>query len=413
MFRRPVRIAVLIVGLLLTIGAGYRAVADDAALDRERRDAATADAAITTTSELLLDIRASLHAYVAPGQGLPFWAKRAQENIASLHQSLVTLDGMVSPTGRSLSESLDGIDQLTAAEQRARTHVSRGELQLAGDVIFTEVRDLLAAATDQVDSVRADLKRRHDQREASIRAEQLMLVGGVLGLWILIAVFMAPTPAIATVKDPAEWRNELKETLSKPASARENSGELRRDLAEAASGREGGPVTPQAPTVELSLVREASVICADLSALADPGALQGTLERVSALLNATGLIVWIASNDGASLSPVATHGFDPALVARIGRISRDSANLTAAAFRENTPRISTPTATAPAALAVAMCGPTGPAGVLSVELKAGQTVDEAKVALASIVAAQLATLTMPIQIPAVEAEGEEPRRAAI
>jgi hypothetical protein len=149
-------------------------------------------------------------------------------------------------------------------------------------------------------------------------------------------------------------------------------------------------------------MRTLSEICADLSTLSDHGALQGALERVSAMLNATGLIVWVASNDGASLSPVATHGFDPSLVARIGRIPRDSANLTAAAFRENTPKTSTPTASAPAALAVAMCGPTGPAGVLSVELKAGQTVDEAKIALTSVIAAQLATLAMPV--PMVEPE---------
>jgi hypothetical protein len=400
MFRRPARIAVLIVGLLLTIGAGYRAVDDDASLERERRDAATADAAVVKTSELLLDIRASLHAYVAPGQGLPFWAKRAQENIDNLHQSLVALDGLAAPAGRSLSESLDGSDQLKAAEQRARTHVSRGELQLAGDVIFTEVRDLLAAATDQVDSVRTDLKRHHDQRTAAIRAEQLMLVGGTLALWILIALFLAPTPAIATAKDPAEWRSELKETLAKPAPT-------------PAALVPAPVVVPQAPIqagVAVASVREVSEICADLSALSDPGALEGTLARVSSVLDATGLIVWLASNDGGSLTPVATHGFDPALVARIGRISRDSANLTASAFRENSPRISTPTTTAPAALAVAMCGPTGPAGVLSIELKAGQTVDEAKVALASIVAAQLATLTMPI--PETQTEIEEPKRAA-
>jgi hypothetical protein len=146
-------------------------------------------------------------------------------------------------------------------------------------------------------------------------------------------------------------------------------------------------------------MRTLSEICADLSSLTDPGALHGALERVSAMLNATGLIVWVASNDGASLSPVATHGFDPSLVARIGKISRDSANLTAAAFRENTPKISAPTALAPAALAIAMCGPTGPAGVLSVELKPGQSVDEPKIALASVIAAQLATLAMPIVEP--------------
>ena len=153
---------------------------------------------------------------------------------------------------------------------------------------------------------------------------------------------------------------------------------------------------PLEPSVRVASVRETSEICADLSALSDPGALQGTLARVSNLLDATGLIVWVASNDGTSLSPVATHGFDATLVARIGKVPRDGANLTASAFRDNAPKISAPTATGPAALAVAMCGPSGPAGVLSVELKPGQSVDEAKVALASIIAAQLATLAMPV-----------------
>ena len=128
------------------------------------------------------------------------------------------------------------------------------------------------------------------------------------------------------------------------------------------------------------------------------------------MLNATGLIVWVASNDGTSLSPVATHGFDPNLVARIGKIPRDSNNVTAAAFRENTPKITAPTALAPAALAIAMCGPTGPAGVLSVELKPGQSVDEQKIALASVVAAQLATLAMPITV--VEPEAIESLKTA-
>lgn len=400
MFRRPVRIAVLVVGLLLTLGAGYRAVDDEASLNRQRQDAAAADAAVIKTSELLLDLRASLHAYVAPGQGLPFWARRGQEDLDALRQSLVALDGMVAPLGRSVSESLDGIDQLSAAEQRARTYVSRGEMQLAGDVIFTEVRDLLAAATNQVDAVRTELKRHNDQRATGMRTEQITLAAGVLAVWIAIALFLIPTPPQPATKDPAQWRSELKETLSKPAAT---PAALVTPVAPVAPAT---PAVSAEPSVAVSSLREASLICADLSALSDPGALQGTLERVSTLLNATGLIVWIASNDGSSLAPVATHGFDPTLVARIGRISRESANLTAAAFRDNTPKTSPPTATAPAALAVAMCSPAGPAGVLSIELKPGQSVDEARLALASIVAAQLATLTMPLPAEDLSAKSE-------
>lgn len=393
MFRRTVRIACLVLGLLATAGLIFRALQDEKALTKARQDAAAADAAISRTSELLLDIRAAMHAYVAPGQGLPFWAKRAQEDIDLLRQNLVALDAMAAANGGgSLAESLDSVDQLTAAESRARTHVSRDEMQLAGDVIFTEVRDLLAGTTNQVDAARVDLKRRHDQRQAAIRNEQAMLAAGALGLWIVIALFLAPTPAAVAVKDPAQWRSELKSTLEKPIPVTPET------LVPAAAPPEPRNPGTAEPSVSLSSMRTLSEICADLSSLSDPGALQGALERISVMLDATGLIVWVASNDGGSLTPVATHGFDPNLVARIGKIARDSANLTAAAFRENTPKTSTPTATAPAALAVAMCGPTGPAGVLSVELKAGQTVDEAKLALASVVAAQLATLTMPVPL---------------
>jgi hypothetical protein len=382
MLRRSVRITCLVVGVLATAGLSYRAYQNESSLSKARQDADAAERTTGETADLLLDLRASLHAYVAPGQGLPFWGKRAQESIETLKQKLQALDEMAARTGGSLQESLDGVDQLVAAERRARTYVSRDEMQLAGDVIFTEIRDLLASAANQVQAVRAGVRRDYDRRAASIRNEQMMLAGGAIAVWMLIAVLLLPAELKPEVKDPNHWRSELKETLKKPAPA-------------------VTPVTPASgpisAVIEVASVRTASEICADLSALSDPGALQAVLERVSALLNATGLIVWVASNDASTLSPVATHGFDPNLISRIGKIARDSANLTAAAFRENAPRMSAATDTAPAALAVPMCGPTGPAGVLSVEMRAGQAVEESKVALASIVAAQLSTLAMPIQ----------------
>lgn len=386
MLRRSVRLACFAVGLLATAGLGYRAYLNESSLTKARQDATAAERAVGETVELLLDVRGSLHAYVAPGQGLPFWGKHAQESIEVLKQKLQSLDEMVAKTGGSLQESLDGVDQLVAAEQRARSYVSRDEMQLAGDVIFTEIRDILTAATNQVQSVRSTIRQDYDRHTASIRSEQMMLVGAIVLVWMLIAGVLLPAELKPEVKDPNEWRNELKETLKKPAPA---PAPVVTPVVPAS-----GPI---APVIEVASVRNASEICADLSALADPGALQGVLERVSTLLNATGLIVWVASNDASTLSPVATQGFDPKLVTRIGRIPRDSANLTAAAFRDNAPRMSAATATAPAALAVPMCGPTGPSGVLSVELRTGQAVEESKVALAAIVAAQLSTLAMPIQ----------------
>ncbi len=220
-----------------------------------------------------------------------------------------------------------------------------------------------------------------------------MLAGGAIALWIVIASLFFPTETKTAVKDPAEWRNELKATLKKPIP-----------VAPEPPAAPAPPVVVEVPrpVVPLAEVQELTEVCSDLSAVADPGALEGALVRVSSLLNATGLVVWVASNDNGSLAPVATSGFDPKLVARIGRIPRDSHNLTAAAFRENIPKTSASTVTAPGALAVPMCGPSGLVGVLSIELKSREVVDDTKVALAGIIAAQLATLAIPIIEPALE-----------
>jgi hypothetical protein len=401
MFRRSVRITCLVVGVLATVGLVARAIQDESSLTKARQEADAADRAVGETVELLLDLRASLHAYVAPGQGLPFWGKRAQDTIGLLKQKLQAIDDALARSGRSLQESLDGMDQLVASERRARGYAVRQEMQLAGDVIFTEIRDQLATTASQVQSVRMELRREGDRRAASLRSEQVMLAAAAIVMWMVIAVLLLPSETRPEIKEPGEWRNELKETLKKPVAP----------PASVVAVTPVAPAAPIKPVIEVAFVRQASEICADLSALADTGALQGVLERVSVLLNATGLIVWVASNDASTLSPVATHGFDPRLVSRIGKVPRESANLTAAAFRDNAPRMSEATSTTPAALAVPMVGPTGPSGVLSVELKTGQAVEESKVALASIVAAQLSTLAMPIAD--IHPAMAEPERAVI
>jgi hypothetical protein len=206
------------------------------------------------------------------------------------------------------------------------------------------------------------------------------------------------------VKDPAEWRQELAVTLKKAEPAADLNLDIKKD--EPIAAPVPAPVAVAAPPQgpDLKLVAE---ICADLSALTDIGALSGALARASEAIGAKGLIVWVASSDGGLLSPVSTYGFEPRVVERIGTIDRASANLTAEALRENAPRVSAGTASAGAAIAVPMCGPTGPVGVLSAELKLGKDASEACVAVASILAAQLATLTAPLPAAAVVERGVE------
>lgn len=404
MSAKPVRFGLLIVGLLITTALAYRAVDNEASLGRAYRESVAHHLAAGQALEALQDLRASLYAYVAPGQGVPFWSRRSEQLLDSLRQHLVTLDAAVAPGGGSLAEALDAVDQLAAAERRSREYARRGETLLAGDVVFTEVRDLLAAAAEQIYAARTTLAASHDRRVSALRGEQAMLGGAAVVTWIAIALFLVAPNKADAAKDPNSWRDELAQTIKKPVPKEPDRTKPLEPLEPVA------PLEPLGRSVPLRSVQAASEICSDLATLSDTGALSGALDRAASVLGASGVIVWIASNDGNWLAPVASHGFDQKLVTRIGRIPRDSANLTAAAFRENVPRVSAATPTTPAALAVSLCGPSGTVGVLSAELKPDVPADDARVALATIFAAQLATLANPLPSAA---EVEQAKTAAL
>ncbi|MSO36017.1 MAG: hypothetical protein EXQ54_06265 [Acidobacteria bacterium] len=380
---------------------GYRALADEQALTSARHDGAGIDQAAEEALAALLDVRGSMYAYVAPNQGTEFWGRRVSTLLDTLRQRLVTLDAAVAASGGSLAESLDGIDQLAAADKRARQYADRNELLLAGDVLFVEVRDLLNTVTEQVARARQTLRNEAERKAAGIRQEQAALATAAVAVWFVAALLLMPGTVKPVAKEPGEWRQELADTLKKSVAAEDLNLDIKKvDPLEIPAP----PIAVAAPHVDLKAVAE---ICADLAALADIGALSGALARASDVLGAKGLIVWVTAHDGGSLSPVSTHGFDARVVERIGAIDRASANLTAEAFRENAPRVSAATASSGGALAVPMRGPTGVVGVLSAELQPGKDADEACVAVASILAAQLATLTAPLPMPAsVERDAE-------
>lgn len=391
MAHRSFRIALVLFGLAVTAGLGYRAALDERVLSDARRDGAALERAAESAAVSLANLRASLHAYVVPGQGLAFWTTRATGQLETLREQLLTLDNALTASGGSPADALDGVDPLAAAERRARTYAERGESLLAADVIFTEIRDLMASAADEIAAARQSLHRDREQHLAGVRQEQAALALVVAVLWLTIALALVPVVP-AALKDPGEWRQSLAVALKKPAEPVAAAEPV--EPVEPVK-----PVEPVEPAVPVTALANVGEICSDLSALSDAGALPAALERAAAVLGASGVIMWVASTDGGTLSPVATHGFDARLVARIGRVARESSNLTAAAFRDNAARVSPPTASTPAAVAVAMCGPSGPVGVLSAELQAGRPADDACVALATIFAAQLATLAFHVAAP--------------
>jgi GAF domain-containing protein len=138
-----------------------------------------------------------------------------------------------------------------------------------------------------------------------------------------------------------------------------------------------------------------AALCADLARIADTRALPSLLDRAASLLDASGIILWIADPDGRELNPIFAQGYPQQLVNRLGTIPRDAENATAAAFRTALLQTVMADRISPGAIAAPLVTPGGCVGVMAAEVRHDAERQGLTLAAATIVAAQLATLVGP------------------
>jgi hypothetical protein len=151
-------------------------------------------------------------------------------------------------------------------------------------------------------------------------------------------------------------------------------------------------VAPAAPQTDFAGVAS---LCLDLARVVDTRALPSLLDRTAELLDASGIILWIADPDGRELNPIFAQGYPQQLVNRLGTIPRDAENATAAAFRTSLLQTVMADSISGGAIAAPLVTPGGCVGVMAAEVRHDSERQDAKLAAATIVAAQLATLVGP------------------
>ena len=155
------------------------------------------------------------------------------------------------------------------------------------------------------------------------------------------------------------------------------------------------------PSPDLVTVAE---VCRDLACLADTTSLPSLLERTATVLDASGVMLWVADPDGRELTAIAAHGYPTDMLSRIGTIKKDAENVTAAAFRTGLLQTLQGDAESPGAIAAPLVNPSGCMGVMSAEVTHDGERQPARLAIATIVAAQLATLVAPVTRAHVKSE---------
>ncbi|MDP1571835.1 MAG: hypothetical protein Q8L86_17700 [Vicinamibacterales bacterium] len=384
MTRLPLRFLVIVLALAATGGLGYRAFRIDlsigATLDATRR----AEQAVAATRLTLAGLDATLRSFVAPGQRPRVWAEEADRQLNLVREQLIALESAAPAGGdHPIDGALDRVDQLAASAGRIRSYVEGDQGLLASDIVFNEARGLVAGLDEQVARAGSLERGRQAAALSSLRQEQGLVVGGSIAVWLFAAILLLPAGRATQPASPEA-------TAAHATFGDLGTGAARAPEAPAASNAARGAAAPAA-AAPAALV-SAAALCTDLARVTDGTEVTRLLERAAEVLDASGVIVWVAGPTGAELFAAGSHGYDERMFARIGAIHRDAANLTAAAFREGALRTSAALDSSGAAIAVPLIGPSGVVGVLSAELRASVDLSPSASALATIVAAQLATL---------------------
>jgi hypothetical protein len=274
--------------------------------------------------------------------------------------------------------------------------VESNQPRLASDVIFVDARDALDSLREHVEQVRDTAVTTAQASHVALRRQHMIFSAIAVLIWVLIALLFMPTGSEAsdtTAPTIVERSSSTNNTTTTTTAVAPSDRMLFVPESPAPVPTKEPARLAAAPSVSRPDLTAAAALCSDLARASSLQELQSLLGRAAHMLQATGVVVWLA--DLETLYPVASWGYDDRMMARVTSIPCDAANLTAAAFRNEETRTSAAIGTHAAAVAVPLIGPNGPVGVFSGELPRVSKVDENITAIAAIVAAQLVTLIAP------------------
>jgi CHASE3 domain sensor protein len=340
------------------------------------------------------DLRGAQQAYVAAGQGPDFWFARVSAISKDLRDELGALKSLASAPDASvaLDDAAAALQDFDQMDRRARDFARGRQLTAASDLIFADGFDLTKKAGDALDrALTAELADRNGVLSFLKKREAYTLAGGSAVFAIVLALLL-----------PGRREKRVEAAVQAPPtlSARASKGTLA-DLHDLDLIARPAAAAPPTKSVNLGDVAE---LCTDLAKVSDPRALPAILERAAGLLDAAGLVVWIADPDGRELAPILVHGYPPHLATRLGTIPRDATNVTASAYRTGLLQTMKGDAVSNGAIAAPLVSAAGCVGVLAAEMKDGGERHEQLLSAAKIVASQLATLVGPPSVRAARSE---------
>jgi hypothetical protein len=342
----------------------------------------------------LADVRVAQEAYVAAGQSVDFWTAKVDTTMESIGNALsdLRLSTTSAISTAALDEAGEILTEFGGVDNRARDYIQSGAQFMASDVIFTEGGKTVARAARQVERARLAEHQAVDAFEGRRRRVEAVAIVAAGGLAFFVILALTPR---GRAQDEARLAPAFKPSSSGRPSSVTTLGELmlrQPDRSDAAS-EQIAPMRSldRSNQATASALRAAAQLCTDLGRVNDPEELNNLLGRAADVLDASGLVLWLATGAGNELRPAVAHGYSQEALTRMPPLSRSANNAAAAAYRTGALQIvlSRPGASKGAIVAPVL-SVNGCIGVLSAEVRDGGETSYTVQALAAIFAAQLA-----------------------
>jgi transcriptional regulator with XRE-family HTH domain len=152
-------------------------------------------------------------------------------------------------------------------------------------------------------------------------------------------------------------------------------------------------------------LQELATLCVELGCVNTAEGVESLLEHAARMIGATGLILWALNPRELQLQAALVHGYPPKVVEQLPMVRRGDNNATAEAFRTTETRVFKDSPSGKCAVAIPLRTASGCVGVFAVELNRGIEATKSRVAVATVVAAQLAPIAdclarpVPFQLP--------------
>lgn len=371
MSARAARVAVLV--LLLAVGGGGAVAvwAFQARIGELDLSAADVEATLDRLQAAVDDLVEAQQSYVNPGRGPGEAFARVAGHLGRIQTDTAALDARTrSPAGADqLAAFADAVERFVRIDAGIRESLRLDSRVLASDMIAGSSRDVADSLRRSLRALRTAERQAAWEGRAGLVRRQWETMAATAFIWLLGLLYLARSPRGGS---PAATGAAAPMPLTGTEEVREVNLPVR---------------SQEPPSLDLAAAAE---ICREIARVTETAALSDILARAAGVLDASGLVVWIAHGD--ELYAVSAFGYDARVLARLGAISRDADNATAAAWRTGQLQTVRADSIANGAIVAPMIGPTACLGVLAVEIRHGRESEAPVQAVTSMMAAQLATV---------------------